>query len=638
MSETIMKRSEVNVEDTWKLEDFYETTEDFFAEMEQVKNEIPEFSKYQTNLTDSAKILLEYLKKKSVIGQKIGKLYVYSNQKYHEDTQVSFSQQISESASNVMNAFYQAISFEEAKLLNLSEEILAQYYQDEPELLHYRRYLEEVLRNKEHILSEEMEELLAGVKELADVPSNIFSMFDNADLKFPQITDSEGKEYPLSHGTYMVYLKSKDRTLREHAFMTLYHTYESYQNTLAATYNGNLKQACFMAKERKFSSSREMALFDAQIPLSVYDNLIHAVHENMDYIYKYMKLRKKLLGVSELHFYDLYVPMVSSANEEISFEQAKETVKKALSVMGEEYLSVLQEGYDHRWIDVYENEGKRSGAYSWGSYGVHPYVLLNHKNDLNSMFTLAHEMGHAIHSYYSNQNQSYEDADYKIFVAEVASTVNESLLMQYLLHEVSKEIAEKEAGLRELQQVDANGADKEPTEADVLMGELKALKEKKAGYLNYYLEQFRTTLYRQTMFAEFEKITHELCEKKEPLNAERFKEIYLDLNRRYFGADVELDPEISMEWARIPHFYTPFYVYQYATGYSAAIALSFQILKEGKPAADRYIKNFLCGGCSKSPIELLKGAGVDMSTDTPIKEALQVFGELLEEMNALVSE
>ena len=280
-----------------------------------------------------------------------------------------------------MNAFYQAISFEEAKLLHLSEELLDRYYQDEPELLHYRRYLEEVLRNKEHILSEEMEELLAGVKELADVPSNIFSMFDNADLKFPQITDSEGKEYPLSHGTYMVYLKSKDRTLREHAFMTLYHTYESYQNMLAATYNGNLKQACFMAKARKFSSSREMALFDAQIPLSVYDSLIHAVHENMDYIYKYMKLRKKLLGVSELHFYDLYVPMVSSADEEISFEQAKETVKKALSVMGEEYLSVLQEGYDHRWIDVYENEGKRSGAYSWGSYGVHPYVLLNHKND-----------------------------------------------------------------------------------------------------------------------------------------------------------------------------------------------------------------------------------------------------------------
>lgn len=599
MKEKLIKRSEQKVSDTWRLTDLFENEEAFMKEYEEVKESLLRFKDFEDKLTKSPEILYDYLLLKDEIMLKTERLYVYSHEFYHEDTNNPKAQELSDKTETLNNLLLQALSFEETEILSLSGGEYDEFLKEKPELKKYHRYLKEIFRNREHIRSREIEELLAGAAEIGQAPSNIFTMFDNADLKFNPVMDEKGESHPLSHGTYMVYLKSSDRTLRKNAFYELYHSYEKYQNTLTGIYSSNLKQEAFFARARRFDSSRRMELFDSHIPEKVYDNLIEAVHKHMDSMYRYMKLRKHCLKLDELHFYDIYTPIVEDVNEKIPFEKAKETVREALLPMGEEYLSILEEGFNNRWIDVYENEGKRSGAYSWGVYGTHPYVLLNHKDDLNSMFTLAHEMGHAIHSYYSDKNQNYVDAGYKIFVAEVASTCNESLLMQHLLKNCDDE-------------------------------------KKKAGYLNYYLEQFRTTLFRQTMFAEFEHITHKMIKEGEALTASSLRKIYLSLNELYFGSEVELDDEIGMEWARIPHFYTPFYVYQYATGYSAAIALSDKILKEGKPAADRYIKNFLSGGCSKTPIELLLGAGVDMESPEPVESALVVFETLLKQMEEIM--
>lgn len=616
MSERLKLRKEQKVEDTWRLEDLYGTPDEFKADYEDVKKKLPVLSSYETRMTESPKELYDYLSLKEEVSLKVEKLYVYSHQFYHEDTGNSMAQELSDSAQTLSNQLSQCISFEDTCILSMSDEQFERFLREKPELKKYERYLLEIFKNKEHVRSREAEELLAGAKELGQAPSNIFTMFDNADLKFEPVMDSEGVSHPLSHANYTVFLKSPDRELRKNAFFELYHTYEKYQNTIATMYNSNLKQEHFFARARKFESSRQMELFYSHIPEKVYDNLILAVHNHMEPMYRYMKLRKRCLGVDELHFYDVYTPIVEDVNEHIPFDRAKEIVAKALAPMGEEYVSFLREGFENRWIDVYENEGKRSGAYSWGVYNTHPYVLLNYKDDLNSMFTLAHEMGHALHSYYSDKNQEYFDAGYRIFVAEVASTCNESLLMQYLLKKCDEDM--KKEG--------------------ITAEELSKLKKKKAGYINYYLEQFRTTLYRQTMFAEFENITHKMVGEGKALTYAKLREIYLDLNRLYFGGDVAVDEEIGLEWARIPHFYTPFYVYQYATGYSAAIALSDKILKEGKSAADRYIGNFLCGGCSKTPIELLLGAGVDMESPKPVEDALAVFEGLVGQMEELMEE
>lgn len=616
MAEGIKQRREQKEEDTWKLEDLYESEELFREEYSEVKSKLPLFKEYEEQIAKSPQKLYEYLTLKDEVMLKTERLYVYSHQFYHEDTNNPKAQDLSDSAATLNNQVSQCLSFEKSAILSLSDKEYQNFLKEMPELRKYERYLGEIFKNREHIRSGEAEELLAGAAELGQAPSNIFTMFDNADLKFEPVEDGEKNIHPMSHGSYMVYLKSPDRVLRKNAFFELYHTYEKYQNTIAAIFSSNLKQENFFAKARKFESSRQMELFYSRIPEKVYDNLILAVHNHMDAMYRYMKLRKRCLGVDELHFYDIYTPIVEDVSEKIPFEMAKKTVELALLPMGEEYVSYLREGFTDRWIDVYENEGKRSGAYSWGAYNTHPYVLLNYKEDLNSMFTLAHEMGHALHSYYSDKNQNYVDAGYKIFVAEVASTCNESLLMQYLLSKCDEEMKRDGIGKEELSQ----------------------LKRKKAGYINYYLEQFRTTLYRQTMFAEFEQITHKMVGEGDSLTASKLREIYLDLNRLYFGNHVELDEEIGMEWARIPHFYTPFYVYQYATGYSAAIALSDKILKEGKEAADRYIENFLCGGCSKSPIELLSGAGVNMESPKPVEDALMVFENLVGQMEELISD
>ena len=443
-----------------------------------------------------------------------------------------------------------------------------------------------------------MEELLAGVAEVAEGPKDIFMMFNNADLKFPVITGEDGEPVEITHGKYISLLESQDREVRKAAFQGLYESYGKFKNTLAATYRSNVKQAGFFAKARKYESSRAAALAGSAIPLEVYDSLIESVHAHLPAMHEYVKVRKEKLGVEELHMYDLYVPMVGEADKKIPYEEAKEIVLEGLAPLGEDYQELLKKGFNEGWIDVYENEGKRSGAYSWGAYGTHPYVLLNYQGNLKNVFTLAHEMGHALHSYHSDAAQDFIYAGYKIFVAEVASTCNEALLIRYLLDH-SKD-------------------------------------EKETAYLlNYFLEQFRGTLFRQTMFAEFEKQAHAKSEAGEPLTAEVLCELYYDLNKKYFGDDIVVDQEIALEWARIPHFYTPFYVYQYATGFSAAIAISSKILK-GEPGIVEKYKKFLSGGSALDCIDLLKICDVDMTTKEPVEEALKVFENTLKDFSKII--
>ena len=490
-----------------------------------------------------------------------------------------------------------ALSFVSPEILEMGEEKIETFMKQLPELEHYRRMLEEELRVREHVLSPELETVMAKTQEMADGPQQIFMAFNNADAKFGTVTDADGKEVPLTAGSYGVLMESKDRSVRKEAFRKLYCVYEDHKNMLSATFSANLKQAQFYAGMRHYGSALEAALDGGNIPVSVYDNLIAAVHEKLPAMYQYMELRKKLLHLEDLHLYDVYVPLVERPEKEIPFEEAKKIVKEGLSVLGEDYVRLLEEGFDNGWIDVYENQGKRSGAYSWGAYGTHPYVLLNYNGNLNAVFTLAHEMGHAIHSYYSDAAQPFTYAGYRIFVAEVASTCNEALLIHYLL-EHAKDDGEK------------------------------------AYLINYFLDQFKSTLYRQTMFAEFEKLAHEEMAAKGSLSAEGLCEMYYELNRKYFGPGVEVDPEIAMEWARIPHFYTPFYVYQYATGFSAAIAISRKILN-GEPGILEKYKRFLSGGSSMDPIDLLKICGVDMTAQEPVRDALEVFEAYLTELERI---
>ena len=463
-----------------------------------------------------------------------------------------------------------------------------------PKLTHYKRYLDEILRQKAHILDANTEALLAQVGDIAGTAQNTFAMLNNVDLKFPTIENEKGEKVRLTHATYIPFMESSNRSVRQEAFSALYNTYSELKNTISSLFAGNIKQYGLFSTVRHFESPLHMALSENNIPVEVYHNLIDTVNENLNVLHDYMALRKKTLGLDELHMYDLFAPMVKDFNKEISFEEAKETVLKALAPLGEDYLAVAKSAFEEGWIDKYENAGKRSGAYSWGTYGApHPYILLNHTSNVNSMFTLAHELSHAMHTYYSHKNQPHVYGDYCIFVAEVASTVNEALLMQYLLKET-----------------------KDPAEKSYL--------------INYFMEQFKSTLYRQTMFAEFERDMHLAYQNGETLTAEYLSNHYYELVKKYHGPSVTVDEAIALEWSRIPHFYTPFYVYQYATGYSAAIALSTRILNEGQSAVDDYIR-FLSGGSSKDPIDLLKIAGVDMSQSTPIEEALKVFEKLIKD-------
>ena len=568
-------------------------------EVEEIKKLTEELKGYQGRLGNSAEELYGYLSLNDKVDQLLERVYVYANQKNHEDTANSVYQDLSDKATNLMMMVSSALSFATPEILEIPEEKIRTFYKEKMELLQYQRLIEEIFKDKPHTLSAEMEELLAQTAEIADGPDNTFSMFNNADIKFPVIQGEDGEEIEITHGRYSKLMESSDRRVRKETFEGLYASYKKFKNTLASLYSTNVKKDIFYAKARNYNSSLERALDGSRIPVNVYTNLIEAVHENLPAMYKYMEIRKKALKVDELHMYDIYAPIVSDFKMEVSFEEAKKIVKEGLKPLGEEYLSILQEGFDGGWIDIYENEGKRSGAYSWGAYGTHPYVLLNFQNNLNNTFTLAHEMGHAIHSYYSDKNQPITYAGYRIFVAEVASTCNEALLMAHLI---------------------ANSKDK----------------KEKAYLINYHLEQFRGTLYRQTMFAEFEMLTHQMAEEGEALTVDALCSLYYDLNKKYYGDNVVIDEDIAMEWARIPHFYRNFYVYQYATGYSAAIALSKRILEQGESAVDEYIHNFLCGGSSKDPIDLLKGAGVDMSTKEPVEQALKVFADLVDQLECLI--
>ena len=590
-------REEIPAEVKWAIEDLYKNDDEWEADFTRLKEHLPELSAYEGRLGESAQTLLSMQRLCDKMNMLAEKVYVYANQRLHENTDNAVYQNLASRAQSLLVEMSERTSYIEPEIMGLPEGTIEKYLQENGELRVYGQYFENMIRQKAHVLPGEMEKLLASAGELAESPKDIFSMFNNADIRFPKITGEDDTDVEVTHGRFISLLQSKDQRVRKDAFEALYGVYEKFRNTLAATYRANVKQEVFFARARRYGSDLEAALDGSHIPVSVYDNLIHVVHEHLPLMHRYVKIRKKLLGLDELHMYDLYTPMTENSGEHFSFEDAKKTVLEGLAPMGEEYLSHLKDGFEHGWIDVYENQGKRSGAYSWGAYGTHPYVLLNYQGTLNDVFTLAHEMGHALHSWYSDETQPYIYAGYRIFVAEVASTCNEALLIHHLLKKA-----------------------KDP--------------KNKAYLINYFLEQFRTTLYRQTMFAEFEKITHGLQEAGEALTAERLCSIYYDLNKAYFGENICIDRQIEMEWARIPHFYTPFYVYQYATGFSAAIALSGKILREGEAAVEQY-KKFLKGGSSMYPLELLRLAGVDMEQKKPVEDALQVFSEYLDEMERL---
>lgn len=588
------KRSEVPEALKWKLTDLYASDDLWEKEVDTIGSLSKKIADYAGKLGDSADTLLHFLKERDTLLQLMSRMYVYANQSYHQDTADAHYQAYAAKAESVRVEVSASLSFADPEILAIPEERIAKFYEEEPELEKYRRAIDVIMRARAHTLSAEEESILAAAGELAASPENIFSMFNNADIRFPYITDVEGNRIQITHANFIKFLNDKDRSLRKEAFRGVYHTYAKWGNTLAAVFVSNLKQERFYAKMRKYPSVCAMHLSEGNIPEAVYDNLIETVHRHLPDLHRYMALRKKILGVEHLHMYDLYVPLVAEVDQKISYEEAKETVAKALAPMGKAYTDILREGYENGWIDVAANANKRSGAYSWGAYGTHPYVLLNQQDDLESMFTLAHEMGHAIHTYHSDKAQPFTYAGYLIFVAEVASTCNECLLNHYLLSQ------------------EENG-------------------DKRNYILNHYLESFRTALFRQTMFAEFEKIVHEKTTQGESLTMEDLNQIYHDLNVLYYGPDVVVDSEIDYEWMRIPHFYTAFYVYQYATGFSAAVAFSKKILEEGQPAVDRYVKEFLSGGCAKDPIDLLAAAGVDMSTPKPVDDALSVFAKYLDE-------
>ena len=594
----ILKRSEMDPRFCWNTADLYADDQAWSAALEAAKALPEEISAYQGKLGESADTLYRYLCRVEEINRQVEQLFVYAFIKNDEDTANPTYQAMKGRCFSFIVQLSSASAFEGPELVAIPQETLDGFYAAKPELEKFRRYLDKARLNKDHTLSPAEENLLAAAGEVGSGPSDIFHAYNDADMKFPAVTDKDGGSHTLTNGSYISLMESSDRTLRENAFNAFYGVYDSTRNALAAMFNAEVRKCLFFARARKYDSSLQSALGPVEVPEPVYHNLIEAVHQNMDKMYRYMDLRRKVMGLDELHMYDLYANMIPEADQEVSFDQAKEEVLAATAVLGEEYSAVLRKSFEDRWMDIYENEGKRSGAYSIGS-PVHPFVLLNHKDTLDSAFTLAHEMGHAMHSYLSNKYQPYIYSDYVLFVAEVASTCNEALLMQHLLKKTTD-------------------------------------KRQRAVLINYFLEQFRTTLYRQTMFAEFELKIHQLAEQGETLTAEALCQIYYDLNKLYYGDGVVVDKAIEMEWSRIPHFYRHFYVYQYATGFSAAMALSARILREGESAVKDYLQ-FLSGGCSTDPVSLLKIAGVDVSTPQPVNEALDLFGQLVEELEQLLA-
>ncbi|GAA0105781.1 oligoendopeptidase F [Paraclostridium sordellii] len=577
----------------WNIDTMYQSSESIKDDIDKVNSIIDELKSYKGKISSSKENLYKVLSNSEKASRILQNLYVYTHMKQHEDTRNNENQARATKAEMLSTELSMATSYIVPEIIAMDENKLKEYLEDE-KLSFYKKYVDEILRDKPHTLTEKEEEILAAVSDLSTVPENVYEMFSFADLKFPEIKGEDGKDIRITHGNYSTFLKSKDSRVRKDAFEAVYSTYEDYKNTFASTLYGGIKSEIFYSKMRNYKSAIESSLFQDDISVDVYYNLISAVDENLDTLNRYVDIRKKYLNIDEMHMYDLYVPITSNFDMKITYEEAQDIILKALKPLGEEYLSIVKRAFNERWIDVYENEGKQGGAYSWGSYDSSPYILMSYKDDLNSLFTLIHELGHSMHSYYSKHNQEYLYSSYKIFVAEVASTLNELLLVNYLLENSSS-------------------------------------KEERIYLLNYYLEQFRTTVYRQTMFAEFEKITHERVEAGEPLTAKEFTDIYYDLNKKYYGKSCIVDEEIGLEWARIPHFYSNFYVYKYATGFSAASALSEKILNEGKSAVEKYIE-FLKSGGSDYPLNQLRAAGVDMEKKESIEKALDVFKELVEEL------
>lgn len=586
-------RSEIDDKFKWAVSDLYSSDEAWEKDYNSILELTDQPSELKGRMVESAGMLYKALKEYEQVEYITERVYVYAFMKYYEDTGNSKYQEISGKAQMAAMKVSEKYAFLEPELISIDADVLDKYISEDERLGMYKHFIDDCLAGKEHTLSEKEEALLAKASQMSTVPDEVFSKFNNADVKFGKVKRENGQEDELTNGNFATFMESHDRAVRKAAFEALYKQYGAYINTIAAAFYGNVKQAMFYADARGYKSTLNMYLDGSFIPENVYKNLIKTVNDNLDKMYRYVDIRKKALGVDELHFYDIYAPMVENIDWKISYDEAKDIVVNALAPMGEEYVSHIKEGFNNGWVDVYENTGKRSGAFSWGAYGTHPYVFLNYSDTLNDVFTVIHEMGHAMHTYYSNANQPYIYAGYKIFVAEVASTCNEALLMQYLLKNTDDE-------------------------------------KKKRYLLNHFFEQFKGTLYRQTMFAEFEMEAHAKAEHGEVLSAESLCAMYKKLNEKYFGPDMVIDDEIALEWARIPHFYTPFYVYQYATGYSAAIAISTKILAGDEQVIAGYRK-FLSGGSSMHPIELLKLCGIDMTRPDVVQEALDVFGELLKQ-------
>lgn len=594
---TIRNRQEIPEADKWAIEDLYATEEAWEEELTSVSDDQVFLASFSGKLTQNGENLYAYLQRSEALNEKADRLGNYCMRRVDEDTRDPVYQAMQGRYMSVMVGLGAATSFDTPEIMALDEQTLAQFYEDCPKLERYRRYLTDLRRMKAHTLSAEEEKLLAAAGEMAQTPEDTYGAFADADLKFPDAVDGEGNHHCLTQGTFVLLEESADRILRRSAYETLYEGLANFRNTAASLLNAQNKQLKFFAEARKYPDAFTCSLHRTNVPTAVYDNLIETVRGHLPKLHRYVHLRKKLLKVDTLHFYDIYTPLVPVVDTHIPYEQAKQAIYEALAPLGEDYRAVLKEGFENRWVDIYPNAGKRSGAYSAGA-AVHPYVLMNYTGTLDSQFTLAHEIGHALHSYLSNRHQNPIDADYVIFVAEVASTCNEALLMEYLLGKTQD-------------------------------------KKQRAYLINHFLDQFKGTIYRQTMFAEFERNIGRMTAQGQTLTAEVLCAEYKRLNAEYYGPDMVVDDHIAMEWARIPHFYYNYYVFQYATGYAAAIALSRRILAEGEGAVADYL-GFLSGGCSKSPIDLLRDAGVDMTGPEPVDQALSLFGTLLDEMEALM--
>lgn len=599
VTKELPSRSDISEELTWNLEDIFATDELWEEELNELINDIPKIEKYKGTLGSSAQHLYDLFQLQDQLSERIGKLYTYARMRYDEDTTNSFYQSINSRAENALTLASSAMSYIVPEILDIEEETIDQFLKDKDELKLYEHTLNEIIRQRAHALSQKEEALLAQASEPLQSASQTFSMLNNADLKFPSIKNEDGEEVDVTHGRFTRFLKSSDRRFRKDAFKAVYQTYDQFKHTFATTLTSTVKKDNFYANVRKYDSARHAALSNNNIPEQVYDNLVEVINEKLPLLHRYVNLRKQVLGLDELHMYDLYTPLIKDVDMTVTYEEAKDHVLASLKPLGEEYINIVKEGYENRWIDVEENKGKRSGAYSSGAYGTHPYILLNWQNKVDDLFTLAHELGHSVHSYYTRKTQPFRYGNYSIFVAEVASTCNEALLNDYMINHLEDE-------------------------------------QEKLYLLNHFLEGFRGTVFRQTMFAEFEHDIHVRIQNGEALTAERLTEIYYELNKKYYGDVVISDEEIGLEWARIPHFYYNYYVYQYATGYSAATTLAQQILDGREGAVDRYI-DFLKAGNSDYPIEVLKKAGVDMTSKQPILDALNVFETKLTELETLLT-